>query len=83
MKNKAHQRREWVRAKKFNKHHLTAKVRGGDSTESNLLYMDLRRHQAWHLLFNNLTLREIIELLERLEHIKEAKRFKAYLKRGE
>jgi len=28
------------------------------------------KHDAWHVLFHNLTLREIIELLNRVEQIK-------------
>ena len=51
-------------------HHLTARSRGGQSVPSNLLSIDLYRHDAWHLLFNNFTLREIIKILLRLEKIK-------------
>ena len=55
-----------IRSDKINRHHLTPKSRGGQAVESNLLKMDISRHNAWHLLFGNLTLKEIIILLKRL-----------------
>lgn len=58
------------RAGKKNTHHLTPKSRGGRKSKYNELELDIYRHNAWHLLFHNLTLREVIELLERLEQIK-------------
>jgi hypothetical protein len=68
-----------TRSGKFNKHHLTPKQRGGQRIESNLLRMDISRHNAWHLLFSNLTLLEIIDLLKRLYEIKERQRFRKML----
>lgn len=67
----------WERSRTFNKHHLRPGSRGGQTIESNLIRMDENRHNAWHLLFNNLTLTEIIELLTRLKGIKkkQAKKF--------
>lgn len=65
-----------TRSGKFNRHHLTPKQRGGQSIESNLLRMDISRHNAWHLIFNNLTLLEIISLLKRLYETKERKRLR-------
>ena len=61
---------------RFNKHHLTPKSRGGQAIESNLLRMDISRHNAWHLLFGNLTLPEIIALLKRLYETKERQRLR-------
>lgn len=72
MKNKP--RREWVRTGKTNQHHLKPRSRGGQSIESNLLHLDIRRHEAYHLLFKNLTLDEIIALLIRVKQIKEGQR---------
>jgi len=69
-----------IRAEKFNYHHLVPRSRGGQGVESNLLRMDISRHNAYHLLFGNLTLSEVIELLQRIYHIKEAQRFRGYLK---
>jgi hypothetical protein len=62
--------KEWKRSGKFNRHHITPKSRGGKNKKSNILRMDKNRHQAWHLLFNNLKLEEVIELLKRLERLK-------------
>ena len=64
----------WKRSGKFNRHHIKAKSRGGDSLESNLLRMDTNRHDAWHLLFGNLTIEEIIVLLDRVDQTKKRKR---------
>lgn len=66
----------WKRAGKTNRHHLRPRSRGGDSLESNLLVMDIERHNAWHFLFSNLTLDETIELLERLRSMKRSRRMK-------
>lgn len=68
MKNK--QRKEWNRAGKFNRHHLKPRSRGGQDLPSNLIRMDENRHGAWHLLFQNRTLSEVIEILERLRGMK-------------
>jgi len=57
-------------------HHLKPRSRGGESIGSNLLLLDAYRHSAWHLLFNNMTLDEVISLLIKLKHIKESQRFK-------
>jgi len=53
-------------------HHLRSQKRGGSSRKYNRIELDAYRHDAWHLLFDHLTLREVIELLERLEQIKES-----------
>ncbi len=44
-------------------HHLTPSSRGGESITSNLLDIELYRHVAWHYLFQNMTLDEIINYL--------------------
>ena len=59
---------------KRNRHHLRPKNRGGLTIESNLLLMDIKRHNAWHQLFGNLTLGEVIELLQRVKRAKERQR---------
>lgn len=73
------QRKEWKRAGVMSNHHLRPRSRGGPNIESNLLRMDLRRHEAWHLLFSNLSLLEIILLLGRVYKIKkeQAKSYKS------
>ena len=61
-----HERRKYQ-----NKHHLKPKSRGGQSLESNLLWIDIERHRAWHAVFGNMTLDEIIALLKRVRRAKE------------
>jgi hypothetical protein len=63
----------------MNRHHLRPKKRGGQKIGSNLILIDIKRHNAWHVLWGNRTLGEVIALLERLQHIKETQRFKAYI----
>lgn len=53
-----------------NKHHLKARSRGGDSRGSNLLFIEVEKHNWLHKIFGNLTLYEIIVLLIRLSKAK-------------
>jgi hypothetical protein len=53
-----------------NYHHLTPRSRGGRDTKDNLLLTKTYRHQAWHILFDNRTLEEVIRLLIRLSRLK-------------
>ena len=71
---------KWVRSGKFNRHHIINKCRGGQATTENLLILDTRRHEAWHLLFHNLSFEEVIELLKRTIKAKQeqAKRLNSY-----
>ena len=73
MKNK--QRREWKKTGRTSEHHLRPRSRGGESVMSNLFHMDVRKHEAWHLIFSNLTLEEIIALLQRVKKIKEKQQY--------
>jgi hypothetical protein len=56
---------------RITKHHIKNKCMGGDNTFQNLLALDEKRHQAWHLLFHNLDIPQIIKLLERLKKAKD------------
>jgi len=60
--------------KKRNRHHLKPKSRGGQKVESNLLLIDMTVHNWWHKRFGNMTLDEIIELLQRVRRAKNAQR---------
>lgn len=51
-------------------HHLIPKSAGGEDIDSNRISLDAYKHDAWHLIFKNRPLREVIELLERVERIK-------------
>ena len=55
-------------------HHLKPRSRGGNNLGSNLIELDAYKHSAWHLLFKNLTIDEIVALLLRLKSIKESQK---------
>jgi hypothetical protein len=53
-----------------NKHHLTPKKRGGDNEPENILLLGVFQHMAWHILFGQKTLEEVIRLLQRVHSAK-------------
>ena len=53
-----------------NRHHLVPKSRGGNTKPGNLLLIDIEKHRCWHVLFKNLNLSEVIQLLQRLRQLK-------------
>jgi hypothetical protein len=57
-----------------NRHHNLAKSRGGDNSRQNIILLDIERHALLHKIFGNRTLREIIEVLERLDRAKKHQR---------
>jgi hypothetical protein len=59
-----------VRAGWHNRHHIHPKARGGNWSTDNILYMDERRHAAFHLLFGLKTFTEADELLLRAHRAK-------------
>jgi hypothetical protein len=52
------------------RHHITNKVFGGTMSPHNLLLMDRHRHNAWHLLFKNMSFLDVVYLLLRVLRIK-------------
>ena len=87
MESNVHYEREKRSVHKFKKkagwkdtHHLTPRWQGGEDIESNRLSIDAYKHDAWHLIFKNRSLREVIEFLERLEKMKENPSLKFILK---
>lgn len=54
------------------KHHLKPREQGGQSIQSNLLTIDVYRHDAIHLIFGNKSLDEIIALLQRVKRAKQS-----------
>jgi len=60
-------KKRWKRARKFNRHHIRARVRGGKSSLDNLIRLDINRHRAYHLLFGNMTFKEASRLLTRAD----------------
>ena len=74
--------RKWERAYKYNEHHIIfPKSRGGTTDPKNLITFDINRHNAWHLLFSNMTLEEVIELLERVRDCQRNRKCKCEHKR--
>jgi hypothetical protein len=59
---------------KKTRHHLRNKSRGGQSIQSNILILDEDRHRAWHILFKNLDLDQVIALLERTRQAKRSQK---------
>ncbi len=78
MKGKLNRNRKKRRA---SQHHLKPKSRGGQNIESNLLIIEIKRHNAWHVLWENRTLDEVIALLQRLKRMKKSQRFRYKLQR--
>jgi hypothetical protein len=61
---------EFSRKGRKTKHHILAKARGGTRHPNNILRLDERRHQAFHFLFGNRTLKEAAAVLIRTAEMK-------------
>lgn len=69
-----------MKTRQLTRHHLTPKQRVKEKTVDKDLsvYADVRilhlwreKHDYWHYLFHNLTLSEIISVLQRIERMKD------------
>lgn len=49
-----------------NYHHLLPKSKGGKTKASNMLLVNIKKHQAWHKLFGLMNLEEVISTLGKL-----------------
>ena len=58
-----------MKKRKLTKHHLRARSRGG-SKRDGILMLSWEKHCAWHKLFGNRTLDEIIAILQRIKRVK-------------
>ena len=56
--------------RKKNKHHMKHKSRHEDSRDSNLLTIDIEKHNLLHKVFGTLTWREIILVMIRTAKLK-------------
>lgn len=74
-----------MKNKEMSKHHLIPKQRVREKTVNKdlssyahvrILHLWRNKHDYWHYLFHNLTLPEIILVLQRIEHISEFERMK-------
>lgn len=52
------------------RHHIVAKQFGGKKNPENLILLDRNRHNAYHLVFDNMSFLEVIELLVRVLRMK-------------
>lgn len=59
--------------KRKTRHHLKNKCRYGLSTPENLMNLWDDKHAAWHTLFRNMDLDEIIECLKRVRELQKRK----------
>ena len=59
------------RKTKITEHHIIPKCREGKKDPGNVLKLKRDKHDAWHDLFDNMTLDEIIIYLERLQEEQE------------
>ena len=55
-----------------NRHHLRPRARHGSNGISNMLLIDIERHEYFHRIFGLKSLDEVIELLIRVKRAKEA-----------
>lgn len=53
--------------KGYNYHHLKPRSQGGQSTDSNMLFMKIKKHNALHRIFGNSTPKQIITMLTNFE----------------
>ena len=53
-------------SRKLTDHHLTPSSRGGNGSARRILAISLEQHEAWHALFGNATLEEILAELENI-----------------
>ena len=53
------------KSKHQSKHHIIPRSRGGDSRLENIAYLNIKKHQAYHTMFDNRTPNEIVENLVR------------------
>lgn len=51
----------------YNYHHLLCRSRGGSSSDDNLCYLKIKKHNALHRLFFNLTPEQTIKFLENFQ----------------
>lgn len=63
-----------AQAKHCNRHHLINACRGGTWDRWNISVLDIDFHNWWHKRFQNKSLHEVIEFLQRWEQIKESQK---------
>ncbi len=60
------------------KHHIIPRSRGGNGNGDNILKITRRFHEAWHIVFGNMTPEEAIRFIEIIFSIEGKKRKKVW-----
>ena len=60
----------------LNRHHWTNKSCGGATNRKNISWLKIKKHRAWHFLFKNLSLRDVIKLLKILPNERGLRNYK-------
>ena len=60
-----------MKKRRITKHHIQNRSKGGTKTEANILMIYRDKHDVWHKLFGDLTLRQAAALLLRVARMKE------------
>lgn len=53
--------------RRLTKHHIVPRSRGGSNDPENIMWLSEKKHEAWHILFANKTIPEIIGLLKKIQ----------------
>lgn len=59
--------------RELSRHHLIPKSRGGKKNDG-ILMLEVEQHKAWHALFGNRTIGEVIAILEFINRRKRKER---------
>ena len=62
-----------MKKKRKTRHHLRNKCKGGTNTPENLMILWDDKHSAWHTLFKNMNLDEIIRCLQKVRELQKRK----------
>jgi hypothetical protein len=56
-----------IQKKGYNYHHLKPRSRGGQSIDSNMCFLKIKKHNALHRIYGNSTPRQILKMLRHFE----------------
>ena len=62
-----------MKKRRLSRHHIVNRCRGGTKSPDNILMIYREKHDIWHKLFKNMTLKEAAMLLLRVARMKEEK----------
>lgn len=58
------EQKDLLHSKGFNRHHWSPRSRNGGDIQRNISWLNEEKHRAWHRMFFNLTLKEVIIALD-------------------